>query len=55
MRTRIGETLFQLHARAANRPSRTTKLLVRETLGLSIGTIRAEQGISVETVQSANR
>ena len=52
---RMGETPFQLHACAANRPAGTTKLLVRETLAQWLGTIGAEQGISVVSVQSANR
>jgi hypothetical protein len=40
----------ELHAGAANRPVRTTKLLVRETLAMNVGTTRAEQGISVRKV-----
>ena len=52
---RMRKTQRQLHTRAANRPTGTTKLLVRETPALSRGTIRAKQGISVETGPSANR
>jgi hypothetical protein len=49
------KTQRQLHAGAANRPTRTTKSLVRETFAPGSGTIRAKQGISVEGVPSANR
>ena len=49
------EALCQLHTRAANRPVRTTKLLVRETLALNIGTTRVQHGISVGNLSSANR
>ena len=49
------KNLCQFHAGAANRLRGTTKLLVRETLEMNVGTIRAELGISVVRVQSANR
>ena len=55
MVNRMRRTLFQFHAGAANRPVGTTKLLVRETFEMNVGTTCAEHGISVVTVQSANR
>jgi hypothetical protein len=44
------KTTGELHTGAANRPVRTTKPLVRETLAMNVGTTRAEQGISVRKV-----
>lgn len=47
---RMRKTTRELHTGAANRPVCTTKPLVRETLATNVGTIRAEQGISVGKV-----
>jgi hypothetical protein len=49
------KNLSRFHTGAANCPMGTTKLLVRETFATNVGTIRAQQGISVGAVSAANR